>query len=184
MKKSISVLLITVMTIICMVPASAATSEESYAGNQLRILGILRGYEDGSLKLDQSIVRAEVAALTVRILGYEETEIEGEGREFIDVESGYWAFDVIQKAYKLEVIQGYPDLSFKPLGNITYAEVVAIMVGALGEQEDLEGEWPDNYINKGKALGIIPKDSDEDPSKVITRGEMSVIVWDTLLVKQ
>lgn len=184
MKKSISLLLIMVMTIICMVPVTAATSVESYAGNQLRILGILRGYEDGSLKLDQSIVRAEVAALTVRILGYEETEVEGEAREFTDVDSSYWAADVIQKAYKLKVIQGYPDLSFQPLGNINYAEVVAIMVGALGEQEDLEGEWPYNYINKAKALGIIPEDSNEDPSKVITRGEMSVIVWDTLLVKQ
>ena len=184
MKKSISVLLIMVMTLLCMVPVAAATSGESYAGNQLRILGILRGYEDGSLKLDQSIVRAEVAALTVRILGYEDTEVEGDGREFTDVDGAYWASDVIQKAYKLEVIKGYPDLSFKPLGNITYAEVVAIMVGALGEQEDLVGEWPYNYINKGKDLGIIPADSDEDPSKVITRGEMSVIVWDTLLVKQ
>ena len=178
-----SVTLIVGMLLLMMVPVMGASNEESYAGNQLRILGILRGYEDGSLKLDQSIVRAEVAALTVRILGYEDVDVEGEGREFTDVEDNYWASDVIQKAYKLEVIKGYPDLSFKPLDNITYAEVVAIMVGALGEQEDLEGEWPDNYINKAKSLGIIPSDSAEDSSKVITRGEMSVIVWDTLLVK-
>ena len=75
-------------------------------------------------------------------------------------------------------------MSFKHLGNITYAEVVAIMVNALGQQENLEGEWPYNYIDKAKAIGVIPSDSSEDPSKVITRGEMSVIVWDTLLVKE
>jgi len=184
MKKSVSAVLVMVMIILSMVPVAAATSQQSYAGNQLRILGILRGYEDGSLKLDQPIVRAEVAALTVRILGYEDKVIEGDGRAFTDVEETYWASDVIQKAFKLDVIQGYPDLTFKPLGNITYAEVVAVMVGALGEQEDLAGEWPDNYLDKAKAIGVIPKDSDEDPSKVITRGEMSVIVWDTLLVKE
>lgn len=184
MKKRLITLLTAVMMIIAMMPVTGATSEQSYAGNQLRILGILRGYEDGSLKLDQPIVRSEVAALTVRILGYENIAVEGEGREFTDVDSNYWAFDVIQKAYKLKVIQGYPDLSFKPLGDITYAEVVAIMINALGEQDALVGEWPYNYIDRGKALGVIPMDSVEDPAKVITRGEMSVIVWDTLLVKE
>lgn len=184
MKKSISFGLIISMCIMLMVPISAASNQESYAGNQLRILGILRGYEDGSLKLDQSIIRAEVAALTVRILGYEDKAVEGEARAFTDVEADYWAADVIQKAYKLEVIQGYPDMSFKPLDKITYAEVVAIMVGAIGDQDKVEGEWPYNYIDYAKTLGIIPEGSDVDPNKVITRGEMSVIVWDTLLVKE
>ncbi len=184
MKKMMTTLLLAVMMIVVVVPVSAATSQESYAGNQLRILGILRGYEDGSLRLDQPIIRSEVAALTVRILGYEDNEVSGDGRVFTDVEGDYWAYDVIQKAFKLEVINGYPDLSFKPKGNITYTEVVAIMVNALGEQKDLEGEWPLNYLNKGKAIGVIPADSSEDPNKVITRGEMSVIVWDTLLVKE
>lgn len=184
MKKLVSVLLVTVLLIGTATLTTGATSEESYAGNQLRILGILRGYEDGSLKLDQPIIRSEVAALTVRILGYEGIEIEGEGRDFTDVESSYWAYSVIQNAFKLKVINGYPDMTFKPKGDITYAEVVAIMVNALGEQTDLEGDWPYNYINKAKAVGIIPSDSMEDPNKVITRGEMSVIVWDTLLVKE
>lgn len=184
MKKWITALLMAVMMIMAIAPVTAATSEESYAGNQLRILGILRGYDDGSLRLDQPIIRSEVAALTVRILGYETVEVSGEGRAFTDVATDYWAYDVVQKAFKLGVINGYPDLSFKPKGDITYAEVVAIMVNALGQQNDLEGEWPLNYINKGKALGVIPETSQVDPNKKITRGEMSVIVWDTLLVKE
>lgn len=184
MKKSIGMLMAVMLSVLMIIPVSAATGEESYAGNQLRILGILRGYEDGSLRLDQSIVRSEVAALTVRILGYENEEVEGEGRDFTDVEQEYWAYDVIQKAFKLQVIQGYPDMSFKPFGEITYAEVVAIMVNALGKQDELEGEWPENYISRAKEIGIIPANSNEDANKVITRGEMSVIVWDTLLVKE
>lgn len=181
MKKMITMLMMAALTISLL---TGATSQESYAGNQLRILGILRGYEDGTLRLDQPIVRAEVAALTVRMLGFEDKEVEGEGREFTDVEEAYWGYGVVQKAYKLQVIQGYPDMSFKPLGNITYAEVVAIMVNALGHKETIEGEWPDNYLNKGKELGVIPPDSTVEAGKVITRGEMAVIVWDTLLVKQ
>ncbi len=182
MAKAVVSIMVVMMMVI--VPVQGATANESYAGNQLRILGILRGYEDGTLKLDQPIIRSEVAALTVRFLGYEEVTIDGDGRDFTDVKSSYWAYGVVQKAYKLGIIQGYPDMTFNPLGNITYAEVVAIMVNALGEQDDLAGEWPNNYIDKAKSLGVIPEDSAVDPNKVITRGEMSVIVWDTLLVKE
>lgn len=162
----------------------AATEEEVYAGNQLSVLGILKGYSDGSLKLDNNILRSEVATLTVRILGYENTIVVGNEKKFTDVSSKHWAYNNIQNAYKLNLIQGYPTGEFKPQNNITYAEVVAIMVNALGKGKDLQGKWPDNYLNKGKELGLIPKNSTVNPDKVVTRGEMAVIVWDTLLVKQ
>lgn len=173
------------LAVVMMTPAvEAATSEESYAGNQLRILGVLKGYEDGSLKLDNKITRAEVATLGVRILGYETKAVAGEGRSFSDVKADHWATELIQKAYKLNLIQGYPEGTFKPEGNISYAEVVAIMINALGEKENISGDWPYNYINHAKTLGIIPATSNEDPNKQVTRGEMAVIIWDTLLVKQ
>lgn len=162
--------------------AIAATDDEIYSGNQLRTLGILKGYSDGSLKLDNNISRAEVATLAVRILGYEDTIILGQGKDFFDVDHAYWAFNNIQNAYKLGIIKGYPGGDFRPLNNITYQEVIAIMVNALGESNNLEGDWPHNYLNKAKALGVIPSNSNVEPTKVVTRGEMAVIVWDTLLV--
>lgn len=162
----------------------AATEEEIYTGNQLSILGILKGYTDGSLQLDNNILRSEVATLTVRILGYEDTIVVGNEKKFTDVTTKHWAYNNIQNAFKLNIIQGYPTGEFKPQSNITYAEVVAIMVNALGKGKDIEGKWPDNYLNKGKDLGVIPKNSTVNPDKVVTRGEMAVIVWNTLLVKQ
>lgn len=161
-----------------------ATDQETYTGNQLRILGILKGYSDGSLKLDSNINRAEVAALTVRILGYENTIIVGNEKNFTDVEKAYWAYNNIQNAYKLSIIMGYPTGIFKPKNNISYAEVITIMVNSLGQGTNLEGTWPENYIDKAKTLGIIPTDSTVDSSKIVTRGEMAVIVWNTLLVKK
>lgn len=162
----------------------AATEEETYAGNQLSVLGLLKGYADGSLKLDNNITRAEVATLVIRMLGYENTVIVGNEKAFKDVEKGFWGYSNIQNAYKLSIMQGYPTSEFKPNNNITYAEVVAIMVNALGKGKDLTGTWPDNYLSKGKELGVIPKTSTVNANKVVTRGEMSVIIWDTLLIKQ
>jgi len=161
----------------------AVTSDEYFAGNQLKQLGILKGYTDGTLKLEKPISRAEVATIMVRVRGYENCSINLEGIEFIDVETSYWAYLNIQNAYKLEIIQGYLDLSFKPLNNISYAEVITIMINTLGHKDDVVGNWPENYINKARELGVIPANSNEDPKKIITRGEMSLIVWDTLLVK-
>jgi len=166
------------------VDIQGASNQEIYAGNQLRILGVLKGYNDGSLKLDSNIVRSEVATLVIRIISDENQIILGEEKEFTDVEQSYWAYNNIQNAYKLGIIKGYPSGEFKPLNNISYAEVVAIMVNALGEGNDLEGDWPYNYINKAKEIGVIPADSSVDPNKIVTRGEMAVIIWDSLLVKK
>ncbi|PKM56729.1 MAG: hypothetical protein CVU98_09770 [Firmicutes bacterium HGW-Firmicutes-3] len=190
MKKIIKKMMnkIIIMTLVMVLMSTTivhgATNEESYAGNQLRTLGILRGYDDGSLKLDIPIVRAEVSALAVRILGYEGVEVAGESKSFADVPTSHWAHGVIGNANKLKLVQGYPGDTFRPAGNITYGEIVTIMVNVLGRQENLTGKWPENYIQRAKSIGVIPANSSVNPSKVVTRGEVALIIWDTLLVKQ
>ena len=161
----------------------AVTNDESYAGNQLQQLGVLNGYSDGSLGLDRNITRAEVATMMVRIKGYGSRAVAGENKNFTDINNTHWAYTNVQNAYRLKMIQGYPDQTFKPEANIRYQEVVAIMVNTLGYQAQLVGEWPMNYINKAKEIGVIPASSQVDPTHVVTRGEMALIVWDTLLVK-
>lgn len=182
MKRVMSVFMVLIMLVLS-VSSFGTTEEEAYAGNQLRTLGILTGYPDGTLGLSDNITRCQVATMTIRILGYEDVEVLGQGKDFIDMSKSHWAYDYVQNAYKLSVISGYPGDEFRPDNDIAYAEVVAIMVNALGEQNNMEGTWPNNYLNKAKDLGIIPADSQVDPTKLVTRGEMSVIVWDTLLVR-
>lgn len=162
----------------------AATDEEVYAGNQLKTLGIYKGYEDGSLRLDQQISRGEVATLIVRTLALENVTLSGADFDFKDVPKSYWGYLNVQNAYKKGIVHGYPDNSFKPGYNITYAEVVAIMVNTLGYGTNITGAWPDNYLNQAKAIGLIPQDSTVSPVKVVTRGEMATIVWSGLLIEK
>lgn len=166
-------------------PVTAASSTQIYAGNQLRTLGILQGSGDGGLQLDNNITRAEVATIMVRILT-ESPVLHPEGKVFFDIPSNHWGKDYIQNAYKIGIIHGYPNDTFGPENKITYGEVVAIMVNALGQTENLNPEllWPENYLTKAKELGVIPQDSSISPEKVISRGEMALIVWDTILVKK
>jgi len=165
------------------VTITGISDDEYFAGTRLKQLGVLKGYPDGSLHLENYITRAEVATIMVRIRGYEGQKVEGEAKDFTDLEDSHWAYTYIENAYKLNIIQGYPDSSFKPENNISYAEVVAIMVNGLGYKDQALGEWPYNYIDLAKELGVIPKTSELDPKKIVSRGEMALIVWDTLLVK-
>ncbi len=182
MKKFLSTFL--ALILLFSVSVNAASADEEFSAKQLKTLGILNGYEDGSLRLDNPIIRSEVAALAIRIVNPSDEEVAGEFKTFSDVSSDYWAYETVSKAYNLGLIKGYPDDTFKPLNEISFAEVIAIMVNGLKASEKLEGEWPMNYINKAKDLGIIDKADDTDPAKIITRGEMADIVWHTIIVRQ
>ncbi|GMQ56155.1 hypothetical protein AN1V17_05480 [Vallitalea sediminicola] len=184
MKKKIVIMLVSILVTLNMIaiPAVAATDSQNYAGDQLHTLGLLKGYTDGTLGLDNNIKRSEVTALLVRALGYSDKEVSGEGKKFSDVESDYWAVPDIQKAYKLKLIVGDTGGTFRPLDNISYAEVVTILVNALGKNADLEGEWPTNYIDRAKEIGIISGENNGDIRRKVTRGEVSVLIWDTILV--
>lgn len=184
MKKKITLMLICVLITVNIAGATAiaATDEENYAGKQLNTLGLLRGYTDGTLGLDRYIIRSEVTALLVRALGYNDKDVPGEGKKFSDVYADYWAYPDIQKAYNLKLIVGDTGGTFRPLHNISYAEVVTILVNALGQNKNLEGDWPTNYINKAKEIGIISPEDDYNVHRKVTRGEVSVLIWDTILV--
>lgn len=175
--------LIVLLCIISVQTTLAATDAQIQAGNKLRTLKILAGYEDGSLRLDQNISRAEIATILVRVLGYENTIIVGmEEYKFKDVNDSHWASQNIKKAAKLGLIAGYPDGSFKPNQPITYAEITAMMVRITNQDKDLEGVWPYNYINKGKQIGIVQKE-DIIFNQAVTRGDVAELLWNTLLVK-
>lgn len=175
---------ISTISTISTISVIASTDQQLYAGNQLKILGLMKGYSNGELKLDNNIIRAEVAALLVRTLGYSDRAVLGEGKAFSDVKTDYWAFGDIQKAYKLKLIVGDPGGTFRPSDKISYGEVITIMVNALGKNNNLVGSWPNNYINRAKEIGIISKNINENPARKVTRGEVAEILWNTILVKR
>ncbi|NLM13753.1 MAG: S-layer homology domain-containing protein [Epulopiscium sp.] len=183
LKKIQIIFFMVVLFVVTLNPSFAATDAQIQAGNKLRTLKILSGYEDGSLRLDNNITRAEIATILVRVLGYENTIIIGmEEQKFKDVKDNHWASNNIKKAAKLGLITGYPDGSFKPNQDITYAELLAMMVRITKQDKNLEGAWPYNYINRGRQLGIV-QDENIHFNQKVTRGVVAELLWNTLLVK-
>jgi len=160
---------------------SNATIIENSA-DTLNKMKILNGYEDGALRLENNITRAEFCALIMNMLDIKVTE--NLPNKFSDIKDGTWYYNAINKIAELGYINGYKeDGTFRPSNNITYAESCAIMVNVLGYNEELVGEWPNNVIDKSKELGIIEGLEISDSSYKMTRGEISVMLVNSMSIK-
>lgn len=146
-------------------------------------LGILKGYEDGSLKLENKIKRSEFITLVVKLNGYDkDTLLDDIKINFKDINNKHWAYNNIKLSVKYNLVAGYPDNTIAPDKNVTYAEALAVVIKALGYESTLKGKWPKNVIDKATELNIN-KNLNLNADQQLTRGEMSLIVYNALTVK-
>jgi hypothetical protein len=81
----------------------------------------------------------------------------------------------------LNLIDGYPDLTFRPDSEITVAEFLKITVEAMGyDPEETTGQWYEPYISKAIELKLIGTDAFEDYNTSINREEMTKIIINAL----
>ncbi|WP_212961275.1 S-layer homology domain-containing protein [Cohnella xylanilytica] len=88
--------------------------------------GLMSGYGDGSFKPDAPITRAEMASAISRLLTDEPS-----AAVFPDA-AGIWAETSIRKTSAAGIVKGYEDGTFRPNGNLTRAEAVAMLDRLLG----------------------------------------------------
>lgn len=177
----VSILLIIALFILP-VHASPETDLQDTCAKSLVGLKIMQGYEDGSLRLQNKIKRSEFVTLIVKMMGYDQdTDMNNVTVNFKDIKKSHWAFKYVRSSVKYKLIVGSPDNKFSPDSNITYAEALTVLIRSLGYESTLEGSWPDNVINKATQLGLN-SNLDLTQSKQITRGEMSIMVYNSLTV--
>ena len=121
----------------------------------------IKGYEDGTVRPDNNITRAEVAVIFFRLLkGTDKNALIG-GR-FGDVNNREWYAQAVNYLASIGVLNGYEDGNFRPGQPITRAELVAI-VSRFDELEttgnvsftDVAGHWAERYITSAAAKGWI-----------------------------
>ncbi len=91
--------------------------------------GIADGYDTDTFGPDDLITREQMALMVVKAaklpVGTDETT-------FADsADISWWARSVVATAVENNVIKGYPDNTFNPLGSATRAEAVSVIVNAL-----------------------------------------------------
>lgn len=84
--------------------------------------GIINGYPDGSFKPNAQITRAEFTQMLSKYV----TKSGNKAANFNDI-NNHWAKAAIVKVYNNNIIDGYPDGSFRPDANITRAEAVKML---------------------------------------------------------
>ncbi|MCM3625328.1 S-layer homology domain-containing protein [Brevibacillus borstelensis] len=150
--------------------------------NRLNALGVVQGYGDGDFKVDQTINRAEFATLITRIRGLEQgAKFAQYQSTFTDVNSSDWFAGFVNVASGQEIIKGFPDKSFKPKNDVTYAEAVTMLIRALGYEPSVKGVWPNNMIAKASELNIAK--SITAPNNAATRGDIFKMIDNALRVK-
>lgn len=147
-------------------------------------LGVINGYPDNTFKPGNQITRAEFSTIVTKLLDLELSENE----EIIFYDTAdHWAKPYINRIYKEGLVSGYPDGSFGPQNNVTYAEALTILVNALGykaEANSSDMEWPNNYIVKALRLGLKNDVDIKDYMTPANRGDISILTLNTYLLKK
>jgi hypothetical protein len=88
---------------------------------------LIGGYPDGTFKPNNTISRAEVAAILAN-----ELTLTSQSASFPDVPASHWASGQIGAVVNANIMNGYPDGTFKPNAPMTRAEIASVLAFSYG----------------------------------------------------
>ena len=148
----------------------------------------LIGYEDGTVRPEADITRAEVATIFFRLLEDKERDANySTTNNFPDVNVGDWFNTAVSTLTGMGKIIGYEDGTFRPNEPITRAEFVTIATRFYNHTAKYEPDtfpdvdadaWYADYIQAAVDMDLILGDDDGTfrPNDPITRAEAAAIV--------
>ena len=144
------------------------------------------GYEDGLVRPNADITRAEVAAIFFRLLkdDVRDSNLTAENA-FNDVAFGLWHNKSISTMANVGILKGRTADTFVPNAPITRAEFAAICsrfdqsnVEIKSDFNDISGHWAEKEIRRAASLGWIKgyADGSFKPDQNITRAEAASMI--------
>ena len=188
LKKVISSVAALAMSLSCFTAFAAdftdveATASYKNAIDELVALEIVNGYEDGSFKPENEITRAEVTKMVVAAMGdsYTAAAESSKGNSgFADVDAAnHWASGFISVGVAQKFINGMGDGTFAPDSNVTYAQIVKMLVAALGYDSAaaLAGGYPNGYLQIGSQIGVTDGVSGLGADTAVTRANVAQLI--------
>lgn len=166
-------------------------------------LNILTGYEDGTLKLDRTITRAEASRMfcyavypnsyvtediekayskegiaeTKKLCQENSVEFEYNGFDDVALESWYHPYVYAAKNV-MNCIDGYEDGTFRPENTVSEIELLTMIERALGYSDmiEAEGGYPQGVIGTANRLKLI----DNPLNAPATRGRAALMLYNAL----
>lgn len=142
---------------------------------------VLTGYPDGTFKPGEPIIRAEVAVAITKMTNRTNNLVEMEKLNLFSDLSGYsWAKGYINTLANEDIIKGITNTTYEPAKNISYAELITMLVrskgGAASEIENM-GNWPNNYIQYAQMYNLLGDVVVTDWSADATRGDVAKLMY-------
>ncbi len=177
MKKLLSLFII--LCIACSFPVAALAADDKASTEQavsaLADLGLMQGDENGDLKGDKRVTRAEFVTLLSRMISdYTPTAKSS----FSDVDASHWAAECIGYFTEKGVINGYDDGRFGPSDSVNLTQAVKIIL----EELDLADDgfvYPDDYLLTGAKAGLTVG-VDVKPEAILNRNETAALLLNAL----
>lgn len=157
----------------------------------LAALGWIQGYEDGTIRPDRPVTRAEIVSILTKAFGLE--AVQRNKNTFTDMD-GHWAAPAVEAAYAHGWIKGISSDTFDPDAALTREQAMVILVNALDirmEGSDPPGQSLSKFLDGDQASAwAIPAleqavtsgwmmgypDGTLRTSETITRGELAGLV--------
>ncbi|MEH2067528.1 MAG: fasciclin domain-containing protein [Nostoc sp.] len=158
---------------------------------------VISGFPDGSFRPNQSVTRAEFAALIQKAFGNQNRVRQLSAGGFSDVPAGYWAASAIQNAYEIGFLSGYPGNVFRPNQQIPKVEALVAISNGLGlsasDTSTLSNYYTDasaipNYAVNSVAAATqanlvvnYPDIKQLNPQQALTRAEAAALLYQALV---
>ncbi|MCX5970717.1 MAG: S-layer homology domain-containing protein [Coprothermobacterota bacterium] len=129
---------------------------------KLHLMGVFTGYPDQTFKPDRPVTRSEFLAVTIRALNFEKYVSGFKGAtQYPDTAIDHWATGYINMGTAFGIVKGYPDGTFRPDSNVSYAEATTMLVRMLGYTQYLTPvtpgggteDWFANFVKMAVAMG-------------------------------
>ena len=147
LKRALSLALAAAMLISLMVVGASAADygdeasiDHSEAVEVLTALGIVGGDQNGNFNPDATLTRAEFCVMIANALTggtFDQELFDGTNTPFTDVQ-GHWGANYIAYCYSVGVIAGTSATTFSPDSTLTAAQAAAILLMALGYNQNSE----------------------------------------------
>lgn len=156
----------------------------------LSAAGVIQGYPDGTFRPEQTVNRVEAIKMIFTAISVAEPTQYREPT-FNDIQKDAWYFQTLRKAFSLNIVQGYPDGSFKPAQTVNLVENLKIMLTAgkaqlptqlltVGPYNDAPaGQWYTPYVYFAKEHNLITGDAQNNihPSEGMSRAKLAETLY-------
>ncbi|MEO1145499.1 MAG: N-acetylmuramoyl-L-alanine amidase [Cyanobacteria bacterium J06638_22] len=155
---------------------------------------IISGYPDGSFRPEDTINRAQYAALISQAFDLPDRR---SASGFVDVPAEFWAAGAIARAERMGFIAGFPDGSFRPADTLSRVQTVVSLVNGLaliGGMPEVLAVYRDRaeiptyasvpvaIATQKRIVANHPDISRFEPNLPVSRAEIAVMVYQSLVV--